>query len=303
MFLIKIFFLFCSIIIANSNDLCRICGTPPAFGRVFGNGRMTIAPWAVYMEQSIAGSTHFCTGSIIDDQHIVTQAHCFLASRILSPKDKAESLQVFAGDLVKMGSNSILLNSERVELHPKFQYTDGDVNSYDDIAIIKLNKKLQFNNRIKPICLGIDALENEWTSFQGYGNKNADSESFSNRLNEANLKVRPSSDCKRTYGKMYRPEHLCAQNGTTGACSGDSGGPLLRKKNGRTYMIGITSWGGHCDGFPNKPIVFTRAKSYLKWMQNVTKSNLDCTNVKEDPKEDLLNRKNGIKGIKGIRGK
>ena len=31
---------------------------------------------------------------------------------------------------------------------------------------------------------------------------------------EATLRIQPEDECKRVYGTMYMPEHLCAKNGT-----------------------------------------------------------------------------------------
>lgn len=31
---------------------------------------------------------------------------------------------------------------------------------------------------------------------------------------EATLRIQPEAECKRVYGTMYMPEHLCAKNGT-----------------------------------------------------------------------------------------
>lgn len=69
--------------------------------------------------------------------------------------------------------------------------------------------------------------------------------------------------------------HLCTGNGLRGACYGDSGGPLVCQREGKFDLVGIISWGnGQCYtvNFPN---VFTRVYSFLKWIQQIVKSNSD----------------------------
>lgn len=121
-----------------------------------------------------------------------------------------------------MGLNSKLLEAEKVYLHPKFKYTEPDVNSFDDLAIVKLKEKLQFNNKIKPICMGLDTSYPDSVIIQGFGYKD-DKRTYSTRLLEAGLTVQTDTNCKKTYARTYTTEHLCAMNGTYGACSGDSG--------------------------------------------------------------------------------
>ena len=49
------------------------------------------------------------------------------------------------------------------------------------------------------------------------------------------------------------------------ACSGDSGGPLTGVINGRTVLVGVTSWGFRC-GVPNYPGVFGRVTAARDWL-------------------------------------
>lgn len=49
---------------------------------------------------------------------------------------------------------------------------------------------------------------------------------------------------------------------------GDSGGPLLKYKNGQPTVVGITSFGYAGCGNPGAPSVFTRVSRYVKWMRS-----------------------------------
>lgn len=191
-------------------------------------------------------------------------------------------LDIFAGDLVKKGKDSKVLQAESIHMHPDFYYPGG-VNSFDDIAVIKLKKPIQMSSKVKPICLGkIDFKPQDDGLIQGYGfiNKvfrNKTKLSVSNKLMEAPLKIQSDEQCRKVYHDMYTPNHLCAFKGTNGGCPGDSGGGFFFLNKGRQFQIGLTSFGGHCDGYENRPMVFTRVDKYLPWIMNITKSSLDCS--------------------------
>ncbi len=49
---------------------------------------------------------------------------------------------------------------------------------------------------------------------------------------------------------------------------GDSGGPLMMKKDGKFELAGVTSWGLSCAG-ANSPGVYTRMSKFTKWINNL----------------------------------
>ena len=59
--------------------------------------------------------------------------------------------------------------------------------------------------------------------------------------------------------------------GQTDACQGDSGGPAVAQVQGRATLFGITSWGYGC-GRRNKPGVYTKVRNYVKWIQEITRT-------------------------------
>lgn len=78
--------------------------------------------------------------------------------------------------------------------------------------------------------------------------------------------------CKDRLKVNVVPSQLCA-GGVDGkdACSGDSGGPLMRKiessdtPQAQWFLEGIVSWGSGC-GKPGYPAIYTRVPSYIKWI-------------------------------------
>ena len=57
------------------------------------------------------------------------------------------------------------------------------------------------------------------------------------------------ADCARSYpsdvanGRFEPRTMVCAGDGTTDACAGDSGGPLMVPRLGTFAVVGVTSWG------------------------------------------------------------
>lgn len=90
---------------------------------------------------------YYCGGSLIDDQHVMTAAHC-----VHSPKKK-----VYPFDQVKvyLGLHDLRNLTNPIEIEEYFYPTAYD-SSYPvefDFAIIRLKRKVHFSDKIYPICL------------------------------------------------------------------------------------------------------------------------------------------------------
>ena len=81
--------------------------------------------------------------------------------------------------------------------------------------------------------------------------------------------------CNRAYDRISRitigNDQVCAGNGRTDTCTGDSGGPMLMESNGLWSVVGITSFGVECarSDFPG---VYTRVDVFLDWIDRNTRN-------------------------------
>ncbi|XP_063706552.1 trypsin-1-like [Culicoides brevitarsis] len=214
----------------------------------------------------------FCAGSIISEYFVITAAHCIFTNKqvngnMISPK------------IVKLGALNVDIQESTVEI---YQVEKGiiypDYRSqfvYNDIGLLKLRTKVQFNINIRPICLAVDKHQNHdqvWAI--GWGSyKNA---SYEGILQKLQLPLVSTKECSKTYNAKRKrlPEGLKDSILCYGAvrgidtCPGASGGPI-QVVNSDIYcsysLVGVTSAGVRCtEGYPG---LFTKVSEYLDWIE------------------------------------
>ncbi|KAG7203100.1 hypothetical protein KM043_010222 [Ampulex compressa] len=206
----------------------------------------------------------FCGGSLIDNIHILTAAHCVAN---MNSWDVARLT-------VRLGDYNIKTNHEirHIERRVKRVVRHRGFNSrtlYNDVAILTLNEPVEFTEQIRPICLpggsqlysGKTATVIGWGSLRESGPQPA-------ILQEVSIPVWSNSECKVKYGGAAPggivDSFLCAGQAAMDSCSGDSGGPLM-VNDGRWTQVGIVSWGIGC-GKGQYPGVYTRVTHFLPWI-------------------------------------
>uniref|UniRef100_A0A8C3WS52 Ovochymase 1 n=1 Tax=Catagonus wagneri TaxID=51154 RepID=A0A8C3WS52_9CETA len=195
------------------------------------------------------GENHFCGGSLIQDDLVVTAAHC-----LAGLKEQIKSLMVTAGEysLFQKDEEEQNIPVSKTVIHP--EYNTLGYRSFD-IALLYLKHSARFGTTVQPICIPQRAdtfEEGILCKASGWG-KISETAEYSNVLQEVELPMVDARTCSTTLkGVNLAPlgrTMLCARfpDGEQDACQGDSGGPLVcRREDGVCVLAGITSWGVGC---------------------------------------------------------
>jgi trypsin len=207
-------------------------------------------------------NAQFCGGALIDNQHVLTAAHCVEGA-------SANSMQVLVGtNSLAQGGRRI--NVTRVTVHPDF-----DTNPFlqSDVAVLRLGEAV---SDITPVTYAGSAAQdnriapdNTKITVVGWGQLTW-LRPGPEDLHQAGLPRNTIAECNglNFYNGRLTKLNVCAgdlrQPGKS-ACYGDSGGPLLgRDDNGKTVQIGVVSGGPTVCG--DVPGYFARVGSFAKWI-------------------------------------
>ncbi|XP_045482161.1 serine protease snake-like isoform X2 [Harmonia axyridis] len=212
-----------------------------------------------------------CGGSLISENYVLTAAHCL------------KSMELGPVNWVKLGEiNLAAKNSETAQMfsvverisHPNYSSTS----KYNDIALLKLDKPVQFSENVLPICLSTSASDiNQKLIATGWGKTEVNGPR-SDALLRVNLEYFSNPICNNAYADVSKkdlPEgvseekQICAGSKTDSrdTCQGDSGGPLQINTD-KLYLVGITSIGKMC-GLPNTPAIYTKVLYYVPWIEQI----------------------------------
>jgi secreted trypsin-like serine protease len=208
-----------------------------------------------------------CGASYIGKNYFITAAHClkYRDPRIIT---------------IRMGSNNLSNLSDifiikHLYIHPKFNRD----NLKNDIAIIETTTEPD-SIKYPPIRLPCNHLLNicyiigSHVKVIGFGkaDKKGDKE-YVEDLKEIDLKIKMLNDTK--YSKRF----ICSDVFLAGdekdgivldSCTGDSGGPCMKKIKDHWVLVGIVSWGNSC-GESKFPGVYTKVLSYHNWIREICK--------------------------------
>ncbi|XP_052739737.1 transmembrane protease serine 12 [Bicyclus anynana] len=131
------------------------------------------------------------------------------------------------------------------------------------------DKKLLFGEEIDPFIDDNNSIDFKDECYAtGWGREQTNG-TLTDVLLEAEVPVLPLQLCRDRYALTLplNDGHLCAgsTDGSTGACVGDSGGPLQCRSGGRWELRGLTSFGSGCARM-GVPDVYTNVAHYVSWI-------------------------------------
>ena len=121
---------------------------------VGGDEALSPIPWQVHIHIS-NGFT--CGGTILDEETILSAAHCFHPLRSINNNDYIE-----AGIRLESSSSGQRVLVQEIINHPNYNSRTHD----NDIAILKLKTHLTFNENVQPACLPKPSFAPEETGEQ-----------------------------------------------------------------------------------------------------------------------------------------
>nr|ACJ22638.1 S1 type peptidase [Sepia latimanus] len=213
-------------------------------------------PHIVYLKIFFNNTSFMCGGSLLDETHVLTAAHC------LNFSEKV---------LVKVGSLNFKempteIEVKSYELHPSYEISGENGN---DVAVLKLTNSIHFTDCIKPIYLAADNDTKYETCFiAGWGKVYGESNVASDYLQRAQVNLMAEEICLDIIPKEEKDQLICVgdkENGAAG-CHGDPGGPLtcVHPLTGHPTLVGVASWGiSNCD---KGTTVYTRISYYKTWI-------------------------------------
>ncbi|RZC38039.1 serine protease [Asbolus verrucosus] len=205
-----------------------------------------------FLYSQFNNSSSYCGGTLIDNKHILTAAHCVV---------NASDVHVVLGTS-KIGTyeepSKIILSMKKSIIHE-----DYNSNGYDnDIALLQLDENVQLNEYINVVSLSTEkkmfTMEDAF-SVLGWGVPNSPSE-LNDKLLIKNVNLADSEECFSffkledfivDYSKV-----ICTLS-EEGPCHSDSGGPLIL---GDT-QIGVLS-AGERNCTPNTPVRYMNVGYY-----------------------------------------
>lgn len=229
-------------------------------------------PWMTSLQE---GGQHFCGGSVIAQQWVLTAAHCVEDQNPNSPNGLSVRMNFNDLQNASQGESHVV---EQVVVHP--DYTDGQA---ADIALLKLVTPV--SDAVPVIALAdaqvmaASGMPGDNATVTGWGNTSNTSDVFPRLLQQVDLPLVSNETCNRpeSYNGQVQGTEICAgfSAGGKDSCQGDSGGPLFVNHLGSPVQVGIVSYGEGC-ALPDKFGVYARVSEFNTWVNGVLAGNTDA---------------------------
>lgn len=222
------------------------------------------APWIVSLQWGIVRPSHFCGGSIISANWVLSAAHCTLTF----PDYGISTVVAGLHDLSRFqGTEQI----RSVDLSLKWEHEDfvGPIGPHD-ISLILVEEPFVFSAIVAPIFLpNPDQIHSGDVTLFGWGStSNTFYPTFPNILQTVSKPIIPHNTCMSEFAETPVHENNVCTGPLTGgisACDGDAGSPISQDDE----LVGIFSWGFVPCGLANNPSFYVRVSAYVPWIISI----------------------------------
>ncbi|XP_063290681.1 trypsin-like [Pelobates fuscus] len=240
--------------------ICVLLGAAAAFeddDKIVGGS--TCSKNSVPYIASLNIGYHFCGGSLINSQWVVSAAHCFTG----------RTIQVRLGEhnIAVSDGTEQFINSAKTYRHSKYNSRTLD----NDIMLIKLSSPATLNSYVNTVPLPSScAATGTNCLISGWGNTLSSGSNYPDLLQCLNAPILSDTDCSNAYPGEITNNMICVGfiEGGKDSCQGDSGGPVVCTGE----LQGIVSWGYGC-ALTNYPGVYTKVCNYNDWIESTIASN------------------------------
>ncbi len=235
--------------------------TLPLVPQIVGGNDATVGeyPWQVLVQPS----GFLCGGSLIDEEWVLTAAHCVVdgSNNAYDPS----RITVTVGEYDRNNPSGTEIAVTQVIPHESYNPATFD----NDIALLRLAEPADTSDPTVgtiPLNSQSNLASGTLATVTGWGTTSSGG-STSAVLQEVNVPLVTNQSCNLSYGGQITSNMLCAgyDEGGRDACQGDSGGPLTVEGASGTVLAGVVSWGNGCAD-PDFPGVYARVSNYVQWV-------------------------------------
>ncbi len=243
--------------------------------RIVGGIESAPTQWQSIVSVKYKGykNTHFCGGSLIAEQWVLTAAHCMFENGL--PLSASELVATVGEYDLNSSPVTPSTNIEQIFTHPDYDPSKQE----NDIALLKLSEPVTNDSVTIVSLLSTASLVAQqrpatvmgWGSTIGYDPDQIVDPYYPDLLREVEVPLNTDQQCASSLGSSYTNVMICAglPEGGKDSCQGDSGGPLMVNTNYGWQQLGLVSWGYGCAS-AGSPGVYTRIALFADWIESIT---------------------------------
>ncbi|XP_035784095.1 brachyurin-like [Anopheles albimanus] len=226
-------------------------------------------PYQIALLSEFPTGTGLCGGSVLTNNYILTAAHCVISGATTLANAGTAIIGAHNRNVEEPSQQRIRFEQAGIVAHP--QYTPTNIRN--DIAVVRLNSPITFNDRVQPARLPArsDARQfgGSMGTVSGFGRTSDASQATSAVVMFTSNPVLTEADCISQWNSvLIQPQNVCMSGeGGRSSCNGDSGGPLAVQDGGASLQIGVVSFGSAAGCAIGMPSVYARVSFFLGFIE------------------------------------